>query len=416
MKRYVSLDILRGLAILFVIFLHSSLFHYGNIMSIDFDNPSPIITIIGFMLMWGGLFGIISGIVNASGMYHRISTGNKPEKVFIGYFISGLVMLILHYIYFIFFAPALLDLENGNHLYSTLVDLIRNGKLVAPHLERMFYASSLSMIGWNLIIISIVLYFLFRKEGYKKQKRNYIILFILAIIIIILSLIRIPLYPFVEKSFEEKNYLLSFVLSFTVNKNDPILPYLGFGFVGAIIGIALYNDYKKQLKIGLLVSGLLILIIGVVSYILLPDTMLERSIDLSWFFLVIIQLGAFLLMTLGLLVIFDFCKEEKKVKRAKWFIWIRRIGMIALTIFMLETVFSELVARLWSILFPNWNMDMGITFVFAGFNVLLWVLIGKLWEFADYKFSIEWLFVKVVSKFKKSTKMNIKNELYQKNP
>jgi peptidoglycan/LPS O-acetylase OafA/YrhL len=39
-KRYAGLDVLRGLGIMGVVFLHSALYHFANLRSIDFENPT----------------------------------------------------------------------------------------------------------------------------------------------------------------------------------------------------------------------------------------------------------------------------------------------------------------------------------------------------------------------------------------
>ena len=49
MKRLAGLDIVRGVGILCVVFLHSATFHYEAITEVDFDNPPLVITIIGFL-------------------------------------------------------------------------------------------------------------------------------------------------------------------------------------------------------------------------------------------------------------------------------------------------------------------------------------------------------------------------------
>ena len=65
-KRLVSLDILRGIAILAMVFLHNAAFHYGNLNMLLAQDPlPPIIMLFGFLIMWAGIFGVISGLANA---------------------------------------------------------------------------------------------------------------------------------------------------------------------------------------------------------------------------------------------------------------------------------------------------------------------------------------------------------------
>ena len=58
-----SLDVVRGIGILGVVFLHFALYNYSGLLQIDFDDPPFVITVIGFLLTWAGLFAIVSGTV-----------------------------------------------------------------------------------------------------------------------------------------------------------------------------------------------------------------------------------------------------------------------------------------------------------------------------------------------------------------
>ncbi|MDY0346380.1 MAG: hypothetical protein RBQ70_01805, partial [Acholeplasma sp.] len=60
-KKINSFDFLRGLGVFFVLMLHTAFYFYADIYDVDMENPSLIITLIGFLLMFAGLFAMVSG-------------------------------------------------------------------------------------------------------------------------------------------------------------------------------------------------------------------------------------------------------------------------------------------------------------------------------------------------------------------
>jgi len=64
--------------------------------------------------------------------------------------------------------------------------------------------------------------------------------------------------------------------------------------------------------------------------------------------------------------------------------------MVTFTIFLLETPVAEVLAKVWSLVYPDWNMTIGTTCIFAAFMVLLWWVVVWLWSKRDFRFSVEW--------------------------
>ncbi len=78
-KRIDSLDFLRGISLILVVFFHTSVYNYANIHKIDFNNPPIIVVLISFLVLWGGLLIFYSGIVNAIMFSGRIEeVKHKP--------------------------------------------------------------------------------------------------------------------------------------------------------------------------------------------------------------------------------------------------------------------------------------------------------------------------------------------------
>jgi hypothetical protein len=407
-RRYISLDILRGVGILSIVFLHSCFAHYKNITKINFDDPPLIVTIIGFLLMWSGLFALISAIAHTSTQLSRLKNGFLSKRSLFYYFFSaGFFIIILHYFYFLLLGPVVLDFENNNHNYSLLSGFLHNGFFDFNLADRFFYNSSLSMIGWDLVIIGVILYLLIKIFGENLSKMAKAI-GLIGTFVILLSIVRIPLFTLVDQVRQNHGLLYSVSFDLLINKNDPLLPYMGFGLFGAMIGLLVSYEtrVRKIFKyLGTIASAWIIA--GLVSYRFFPDTMLERSIDGLWFSIMLIQLGLFIWFVLGMMYFFDYRNEEKKDKYAKKLHWLRQFGLVSLTIFMLETPLSEITARMWSGILPGWDLNINKVMLFGLFNVFVWLLIIRFWRKNNFRYSFEWLTVKVFKKIgRRSNKMD----------
>lgn len=414
MKRLTGIDTLRGLGILGMVFVHSATFYYGNITHLDYNNPPLVITVIGFLLMWAGLFGIISGLVHAYVSIARFQTGQITlRRLVLNYWIGGGYFLLLHYIYTQIFAPKLLDLVGGHHQQALLPELIAMGSFATWRVTRLYEASTLSAMGWSLVFTGPLLYLLFRHNGLERPRRNTLIIGGVATTIVALSLMRIPFYPLTLQAIEQGNFLAATILGFLFNKNYPILPFCGFCVFGTLLGMRLAQSVKPRRifwqGIGL---GIVWIGIGVVGVFLLPDTMLERTIDLFWYMLTLMQLGLFLIMVTVALAGMDLIPGTWPQRAKKWLSPLRRVGMLTLSVFMLETILSQSLALMADKVLPGWNMEINNCLVFGGFNALLWLLIPWLWGFVDFRYSMEWITVRVYAWLgRTSNKMQIREQL-----
>jgi hypothetical protein len=412
MKRLVSLDAIRGIGILAVVFLHSATFHYQGITEIDWDHPPPVIQVIGFLLMWAGLFAIVSSTAYAYSAILRMDRGEiRSRQILRSYWVAGGFLLALHYVYFLVLAPKLLDVVEGNHQYALLPGWIASGSFPPVHAERVFYSTTLSMIAWNLLLTGPLLSGLLSKGGLERIKRPGAVLGALGAAIMVLSLARIPLYPRAAQAIERGNVLLGLPLGFLVGKNDPILPYWGFGLFGTWLGLAVARSgagraARRRALRPFVWIGLLWLAAGLVGLFALPTTMLEREIDLYWYFIMLFQLGLFLLIVAAALSAVDLGENRppalmRALKPA------RRLGTLSLSIFIGETALSQLLVKLFDALVRGWSLNIGLCLAFGALNALLWLGIVALWARLDFRYSMEWLTVRVYALFRRpSDKVN----------
>ena len=390
-KNWLGLDILRGFGIFCMLIMHSAFYFYSGLWDLDMDNPPLIITIIGLLLMFAGLFAMISGTVHGIGMI-RLSRnkGWTPGRILRKKAVSAVFLLIIAYLYFLFTGPGLAEFANRQMNNSILVELIRNGRLIGIDLERLFYVDSLVMIASNILLVSLVWAALLRAGRMKP-----VYLLSISVAVMAISLLRLPLYPYYLEQFAGGNWLQVLLLFWLVNKNNPVLPFLAFGLVGSWLGLRLEN---RQPARGPAVLGIVCLLTGVVLYIFLPDTMLQRAIDLKWYSIMLAQLGLFILLILCAVRIFDRGRVLASLKAAPLWRFFCRFSKGGLTAFFWESVVAALVWRVVLLIRPEWELGLAGALIYGLCLALLWGFGLMLWEKVNYAGTIETIYGLVVGK------------------
>ncbi|MCJ7790726.1 MAG: acyltransferase [Candidatus Atribacteria bacterium] len=398
-KRIDSLDFLRGISLILVVFFHTSVYNYANIHKINFNNPPIIVVIISFLVLWGGLLIFYSGIVNTIMFSVRIEIlGNLKHANFL--FIAGSIYIIIHYILNIFLGRWNVDFINNRLDMTVVASSIRNMQLTFPRITKFFEGSSLSTIGLNLIIVTSLLFFLLRNKGFEKEKRNYWVLGISGFIIMLFSFTRIYLYSIVGQSIQAKNYYVATILSFTIANPYPLLPYLAYGLFASIIGLMIYKKRKNLIKKVFIPIGLFFFIYGLVGCMNFPKTISKA--DYFWYFKTHLELGIFILTITFFLLTFEF--RNKKIINIPFIKWFSRVS---LTVYLFETLLSEIFGKILNYLIPAWNQTINGCLIFGALNIIIWILILWIWQKNNFKFSVEYWWMKIFRKLgKRSTKMD----------
>jgi surface polysaccharide O-acyltransferase-like enzyme len=406
-KRIESLDILRGIALMFLILFHSSIYNYANINKIDFSNPPIIVVLMSFMAIWGGIFIIYSMVANTI-MLLRRSEKFVNFKIFFYSIIAGITYIFFHYILNIILGRWDNDFVNNNPNLTIVANSLRNTNINFPNITKFFEGSSLSTIALNLVILSIVLFLLFRRNGIEKEKRNYLILGISGILIMVLSFVRVPIFYLFTQAIEMKNYLLATLYTFAIANPYPLLPYLAYGIFGAMIGIMIYKGRNKLLKIIVIPLGVLFITYGLFGIMNFEKTI--STPDYFWYFKTNFELGLFMLL-LVFSVLFLESKSNllNKLSVIKWF------SRVSLTIYMLETTTSEIfritLFRIW----PSWNQTINGCLLFGLLNIILWIVILFFWKKINFKYSLEYYWVIFFDKIGRgSTKMDFYHNIESK--
>ncbi|MEA2071703.1 MAG: hypothetical protein U9O98_10500, partial [Asgard group archaeon] len=203
-ERLLSMDIIRGIAIIGVLFVHPLLFGVwrsaANAIAVVPNYVVFIFLPLIFLMSWGGGFTFISGIVNTYVFYKRLKQGVSFKKAAIPIFLNNTFLLLVTPLKLYFFERLIYSYYEPDKLItSVFVYLFREGQLHWPHHERMFrplILPSIALAGYFSIFLFWVL---FRNNGFLKIKRNIIILCVLAVILFATSNVIVDaLSPYVE--------------------------------------------------------------------------------------------------------------------------------------------------------------------------------------------------------------------------
>lgn len=389
---YEGLDVLRGIGIMTLLVLHTAFYHFDGIYDIDLNNPSPIITIIGFLLMFAGLFAMISGLVHTV-QYQKRSTEQRRKYMII----SGLLLLVVAYLYFIFTGPGLIDFETRSMDESLFVSLINQGAFQPVTLERLLYVDSLVMLGLNVILLSAFLGII---KAYEKSSRIATITLASALLLMAVSYSRILLYGVYLNARDDQSWFTILILNFLANKNNPILPFFAFALYGSWIARLLNMHTFQEVVKRVIPISIIHLVFGVIGYVLTPETMLERAIDPTWYFIMVMQVGLFMLFILGMIKWFDV-KQHKKACPVKTFV--KRFGIAGLTPFFLESVVSAAIILLIR-QFIDIEFSIPGAILYGVLMMICWGFLLMAWEKINYRYGIEWAHTQIVKRFGFSTK------------
>ena len=174
-------------------------------------------------------------------------------------------------------------------------------------------------------------------------------------------------------------------------------PYLGYGFIGAMIGIGLASgDFMKKFNRRNTVVALVLIVTGIIMLVAFDrkDPFGRGCMGSGICF---VELGLFIFVLRWMLGYFDFVDETKYNKRNKHSTGIRRFGKLALTVYILEPLFAEIARQPIDLIFgKSWSNDLMYVLIF-GFSLLFfWHLMLKLWEKAGFVGSLEWLTVRAL--------------------
>ncbi|MFX0101736.1 MAG: heparan-alpha-glucosaminide N-acetyltransferase domain-containing protein [Candidatus Hodarchaeota archaeon] len=442
MKRYPTIDFLRGLAIFMMIFVHMFMrwFDQGKFeaeLMAGNINLFLVITLLVLLFLggWAGFFLMISSIGNMISMFKGLEKGQSAKALALRQIVGGFLLLFFAYLTegVIGYKGALGELAMGDSNWFQLI------------LHRGYHQETIHAVAWCVIINGVVQAILSYNGGWKNIKRNITIYAVLAILVIVAT-------QFVWDGFNalaggvswandprellggikiawDQGHLLYYDFFTNVlyifaapwaGSVEPLFPFLSVSFIGSIIGLYLMkrkdepeSKDTKPLKIGIGI-GFFIALAGFLFMLLLmlefgadplhlfseSDNLPALNTDLQWLAMFLFVTGSQIGAILFILRVVEFRGKSKQF--AKKTLFFRRFGFVAFSVYnyqMLDILAIFLIGLIPGIpafeygksghlyLISIWP---ALVTIFVIWGVVLW-----LWEKINYAFGLEWFIAKI---------------------
>ena len=436
-KRFVSLDILRGLAIIFMLVLHVfyAVLDVTSMRLNGFENPILNLLLLMALPVLGGMTGLflmVSAIGNMVSMTKQMQSGRKSGQVALRQITGGVLLLIFamlvegligYYGYLGEFVQHIGDFEAIDHTVWKW---------------RWLQQGTLHTIAWSQILNGILHGILASKERWKNYRfirTSYLIgmVVVLGLTVLFWWLARevYPGYPYTlnpdtgvpvmyaylgRSSF--KDGVLLFIFGPLAGHWEPIFPYLATSFLGSIIGAYIMQDRSKisHKKIRLFFFlGLFIVFVGLTGFAINTVAMIRQvgynaTIDpyyvnlwdltyqtqdnlvpyAGWLFIYLLLTGVALIFVMSFFALIELRgNPEKFAKRTRI---IRQFGTFGLTIYTIQGVFFVVHYLLTFTSDPYHFLDWGYAFLALILTLVAMYGIFWIWGKLRYIGTLEWCY------------------------
>ena len=395
------------------------------------QNPDAEIFTVGFLIFtlftnMAGIFFCISGAVNSYVNINRLKEGQlTPKQVLLKSFSTGFILVILS----LLFKYILLRTTDNIVSYIPGTDTIQywNETGVLPYMVLygvypskfnifiLFKMGTLSMIGYSIITVSIVLVLYYKNKGLDNFRGLRNLFLILGMIIFLISGLTYRfLYGPVDQAVNGGSIAAAIFLSPLFIGKFSVFPHLAYGFFGASFGVAFANRDAQPEKILRSLSRFwaILLSIGIVILAICIPQGISNTWYAAWGQKLFQHGFYFFLFWLGMKYI-DYQPEETRDKRMKWLQPLITVGRLTLTIFILEGLLSVSLQRLIAPIWVDWNASVGNAALFGFITLAVWGVIIVIWRRYNFAGSVEWTstwLVKTLSGQKSSKLDNIPAE------
>ncbi|MFZ2488834.1 MAG: hypothetical protein WAZ19_12000 [Anaerolineae bacterium] len=395
--RLVSVDWLRGLAIVTVVFFHAMLFNADPAASSANESAPGLMNLILYFITWAGFFGMISGVGNTLSLYGSLKSGKLSRSAMLrSALFKGSIVLLINYLYLGIFTPG--SLVPGAESIGVLTGFIRTGRIIPSSLDRMLFATALTMVGTGLIITGLTLFVLNGRQRSQNKWRAIWIMTILATFFVwTYPWVQPALRPLMAAPVQWTHLPIAVPISWLVGPMDPIFPYAGFVLYGAALAVMVVDNFKRS---SILLYGYALGGIYTAIGVLMTRAwgFWTNSFDTPSIGPLIVILGPMLLLLTFCIHLMDFSSPRVKaffVRRSRG---LRAFGILSLTVFCLEGPVSAVLRFLVNLVRPGFASDPAFIFlIFAPLVVLIWGIILRIWARFRFAGSLEWFIIWVMN-------------------
>lgn len=396
MKRLIFLDYLRGLLIFMMITYHAVIYcvfeGIQNAIDIIPDKIMPFLLPLLLLLTWAALFAMLSGIAKSFNIYRQITSGNENINSMLKQSLwRGLFIILLHYFYLGLIGHFQKNFE-GEAVRSLLIGSLEVGAWRLLDLDILFFVDALFMTSTSGILVSVLLWLLWQKNGIQKSRRNFLVLIGIACVWLFLSpLAHDLLGPVFYTWMANGQYGIGISLSIFVGPRHSLFPYFSFALFGAVFGMMLGNKVSKGTirKFGF---GFGVFFIALAGIFIGINGMPQLTTAILPFTMYTLNLGLMLCLVTFLIIRIEFSNAAKKPRILKRTLFFRRFGLITLSMYLWESTVSLLLAKFFHLIFPeSFGVNVFVILSFLLVNGIVWVIIARLWARWNFKFSFEWL-------------------------
>jgi hypothetical protein len=350
--RVITLDVLRGIAIIVVVLSHV----FIKLVDYSIFDPttSSIWTLILlapliFLGKWKTFFLLISAAGHVFSLNKKIVQSVKMNQIFINDLIKGIIQLGIAYLYKLILLPS-----------STLSRFIFTGNWdISPSILGMGFSDTLEIIALSRIFITTI-YLLLNKISFPTSKELQWLWHIGVLgFFMILTIFLTPLFqmlllkltgltPYticssvgVDSGWDR---LYRIILSWFFGYQEPIFPFISSAFAGAIFGLIFSQEFSSRRKFNNIVIFISIgfIIFGLILMIFSQDIVADLWSHLHASWLLFVNLGAQSLLVIGFINLIEFKSHNFQIiRRLRFF---RRFGLLSLSIYCFELID----------LFPRW--------------------------------------------------------------
>jgi len=430
MKRLLYVDIVRGLMIVWVIILHavgSLVFRYdaGAANQVGM-NPVLFLVLlpVGIVATWAPFFIVLSGTAHAYSMFgnmRKAALSGDNGRVWSNY-LGALTNSGIIYVYSLFnvlFLHHSMEF-NGVFQHTMLTSALHDGVLYPPSVQLLFYSDALAAIAIGTAAVNTVLFLLWRYGGVDSPRRDYAMLFAMMMLFVFTARDLHTRFDHVYyQAITDGAYVKAAVLKSIIGANQSPVPNVGYGFLGALFGLALVRGegLRRIQGFGVMLAAFFLLMAGAQLWRegLTPQELLAHTLPMKLHHL---NLGLITLVCLWLITWMEFAPEERRAVIARRTTLPRRFSMAALSVFLLEGVTAVLLSRLIGLAWPGFQQNPVAIVLFVGGLILLWDRVLRLWERVDFKYGFEWYLIKIVGRVRGrcSQRLNAAEVLHHPTP